>query len=56
MPLNEQVGYKKYFSRQFDLPNCVELTKKIIALPLYPEIENTKIEKVCSYLNSYINI
>lgn len=55
MPLSEQVGYKKHFSRKFDLPNCEEVTKKIIALPFYPEMENSKIEKVSEYLNRYAN-
>jgi dTDP-4-amino-4,6-dideoxygalactose transaminase len=53
MPLSKQVGYKKYFARQFDLPNCEKVTKKIIALPFYPEMDNSKIEMVCSYLNKY---
>ena len=53
MPLSKQIGYKKYFDRQFDLPVCEDLTKKIIALPFYPEISNSNIEKVCSLLNKY---
>lgn len=53
MPLSKQVGYKKYFERQFDLPVCEDLTSKIIALPFYPEIDNLIIDKVCSFLNKF---
>lgn len=56
MPLAKQVGYKKHFSRRFELPNCEEVTKKIIALPFYPEIQDYEIEKVCSCLNRYAEI
>ena len=56
MPLSKQTGYKKHYTRTYDLPKCEDLTRKVIAVPFYPEIESLSIEKVCACLNSYVRL
>jgi dTDP-4-amino-4,6-dideoxygalactose transaminase len=46
LPFLEAYKYKKH--KKNDFPVASEITKKILSLPIYPEIENIQIDKICS--------
>lgn len=56
MPLHLQEVYKYLGYTVGSLPNAEEISKKIFALPMYPELDDSKIDKIVSVLESYFKI
>ena len=51
--LSDQKGYKNSFKNVKNYKNTEYLSKSIIALPIYPEINESTINKVSEYINKY---
>ena len=51
-PAAKNLGYRK----SGDFPNAERLVKRMISLPIYPELSNTKIRLVINGINSYFNL
>ena len=46
-------GYKNLFSGVKNLKITEKLSKEIFSLPMYPELNNTKLEKVINIINKF---
>lgn len=51
--ITEQPAYTNYYSRKFDLPRAEEVRDSVIALPFYPEMKESVVEKVASAINNF---
>ena len=51
VPLHLQKAYAYLGYKEGDFPHAESLTKKIISLPLFPEITDDQIDSVCEVLN-----
>ena len=49
-PIHEMTAYKKLFFKKNHLKNSERKSKGIFCLPLYPEITNKEVLKVCKIL------
>ena len=54
-PLSDQKGYKNSFETLKNYKNSESLSKSIIALPIYPEISESKIKQVSEHINKYFS-
>jgi dTDP-4-amino-4,6-dideoxygalactose transaminase len=52
-PISDQEAYKKYYSRNFDLPVARELTQSIIALPFHAEMDFSTVEHIAAAINQF---
>ena len=56
-PLHKMIPYKKYVCSNCNcLPNTEKYSKKILSLPLYPELSLKKQDKIISTINSYFKL
>ena len=46
-------GYKNLFSGVKNLEITEKLSKDIFSLPMYPELNDTKLEKIISIINKF---
>lgn len=53
MPLYNQKGYKNSFTKTNTYKNAEYLSKSILALPIYPEMNKGIINRVSEYINRY---
>ena len=53
VPLHLQNAYKHLGYKVSDFEVCCSDTKKILSLPMYPELESDKIEYVCSKIKEF---
>ena len=51
-PIHKTKVYKKY-AENFSLPECDEISKSIICLPIYPEIEKVQVITICRIINNF---
>ena len=56
MALNRQIGFKKNHHNLEIYPNAENVSKSIIALPFYPELENRTIEMIANKINNYFSM
>ena len=55
-PLHKMKAYKNSFYLKHDnLINTEKFSKKIFSLPIYPTLENSKINKIISIFNKFFN-
>ena len=52
-PIHNMKGYKNLFSGVKNLKITEKLSKEIFSLPMYPELNDTKLEKVISIINKF---
>jgi dTDP-4-amino-4,6-dideoxygalactose transaminase len=52
--LQECLGYLGY--KEGDFPNSERLSKESLALPLYPQLEEKEVMKVCLAIQEYVNL
>ena len=55
MPLVKQVGYMNIFGKKNKLPVTEDVARKIISLPLYPEMSNEIITTVSMAIKSFVS-
>jgi dTDP-4-amino-4,6-dideoxygalactose transaminase len=53
MPMCRQQGYRAVFSREFDLPVAEEISRRIIALPFYPEMTEDTLRTVAAAVSEF---
>jgi len=53
--VSDQEAYRKYYSRQFDLPYTRATAASIIALPFHAELERSKLERVAAAINQFFD-
>lgn len=53
MPLSRQPAYEKAFDRSYSLPATEDVCRRIIALPLYPEITAETVSTVCAEIAQF---
>ena len=52
-PIHNMRGYKNQFHRVKDLKITEKLSKEIFSLPMYPELNDKKLEKVINIINKF---
>ena len=52
-PIHTMKGYKKIFKKNSDLKITEKLSNEIFSLPMYPELSESKIEKVIKTINKF---
>lgn len=55
IPIHLQQGYKKKIIIRDKLKNTESLSKEIVSIPIYPELEISKVNKVCKLINNFFN-
>ena len=53
-PINEMNAYKNFNFNNNELKNTIKYSKEIFSLPLYPEIKDSEIKKICDSLKSIL--
>ena len=53
MPLNKQIGHTKVFPEEISMPISELISRNIISLPFYPEIDTEIIYKIVDEINKY---
>ena len=53
-PIHKMTAYKKLFIANNDLKNSEKMSKGIFCLPLYPEMTNAEVLKVCKILKNIL--
>lgn len=52
--LHLQEAYAPLGYKEGDLPNCDEASRRVISLPMFPEIEDTEIDYVCESIKEFL--
>ena len=52
-PIHLMKGYKRFGYKLGDLPNTEKLAKEIFSLPMYPQLSNKDVLRVCSSIKSF---
>ena len=52
-PIHSMRGYKHFNDKKNDLKITEKLSQQIFSLPMYPELDTKKIEKVIDVINKY---
>ncbi len=52
-PIHLQPGYKSIIKIRDKLKNTESLSKEIISIPIYPELEIFKVNKICKIINKF---
>ena len=50
--LSEQPAFAPY-ARGLDFPMARKLAKRVVSLPIYPELSNSEVERICETLNTF---
>lgn len=53
--ITDQKAYKKYYSRKFKLPVTNQITKSVISIPFYAEMELSTLKYVADSINHYFH-
>ena len=53
-PIHTMTGYAHLGYRLGDFPNTELVQREIFSLPMYPSLEDSEVERVCSVLKSVI--
>jgi dTDP-4-amino-4,6-dideoxygalactose transaminase len=51
--LHLQDAYLPLGYKQGDLPNCDEVSRQVLSLPMFPEIEDAEVDYVCSMIGEF---
>ena len=54
-PIQKMKAYSKYITNKKDLSNSEKKSKNIFCLPLYPELTNKEVKKICVILKKIVN-
>lgn len=52
-PIHEYTVFKKFLKNEVHLPNTLELSKKVLSLPLYPSISKDKLDYIVNKIKEY---
>lgn len=55
LPISEQGVYKGLGYKERDLPECYKAAEEVLSLPMYPELTNSDIEKVCLEIKNFFD-
>ena len=53
LPAHLHKGYKDYCKIPYKLINTVNVSNRIISLPMYPELKVSELKKICLYVNNF---
>lgn len=55
-PLTEQPVLRKYYNKSMDIENTYSLSKEVLSLPIYPELQKDEINYICDKINEFYNL
>ena len=46
IPMHRQPAYKKYYNKNLDLNNSIDLSKSVFSIPIHPYLDNDQKEYI----------